>query len=29
MPISPITLGDLDGDTAVKNFSPFCKVIRE
>ena len=29
MPVNPITLEDLDGDTALKNFSPFHKVIRE
>ena len=29
MPINPITIGDSDGDTALKNFSPFHKVIRE
>ena len=29
MPIHPINVGDLDGDTAVKNFRPFHKVIRE
>ena len=23
MPVNPITLGDSDGDTALKNFSPF------
>ena len=29
MPINLITLGDSDGDTDLKNFSPFHRVIRE
>ena len=29
MPVNPITLGDSDGDTTLKNFSPFGKVISE
>ena len=29
MPINPITLGDSNGDTALKNCSPFHRVIRE
>ena len=29
MLIKPITLGDSDGDTALKNFRPFSRVFRE
>ena len=27
MPINPITFGDSDGDTALKNFGHFGKVL--
>ena len=27
MPFIPVTIGDTDEDTALKNFSPFGKVL--